>query len=51
MGIGFCLIVPKNIVNSALEACIQNGFEAWHIGKVIESPNNSKNVDILGIAN
>ena len=51
MGIGFCLIVPKNIVNSALEACIKNGFEAWHIGKVIESPNNSKNVDILGIAN
>ena len=51
MGIGFCLIVPKNEVNSALEICLENGFEAWHIGKVVNSLNNSsKEVDnILGI--
>ena len=50
MGIGFCLIVPKNEVNSALEICIQNGFEAWNIGKVVESSNNSKHFEnILGI--
>ncbi len=50
MGIGFCLIVPKKVVNSALEICKNNGFEAWNIGKVIESPNNSKySENILGI--
>jgi phosphoribosylformylglycinamidine cyclo-ligase len=51
MGIGFCLIVPKNVLNSALEICIQNGFEAWNIGNVIESPNKSKHVEIIGIPN
>ncbi len=51
MGIGFCLIVPKNIVNTTLEICIQNGFDAWKIGKVVEAPNNSELVDILGIPN
>ena len=49
MGIGFCLIVPKNAVNSALEICIKNDFEAWNIGQVVESQNNSKHIDILGI--
>jgi len=29
----------------------KNGFDAWNIGKVFESSNNSKNVDILGIPN
>ena len=51
MGIGFCLIVPKNAVNSTLEMCIKNGFEAWNIGKVVESADNSKHVDIIGIPN
>ena len=49
MGIGFCLIVPKDVVNSALEICIENGFEAWNIGKVVERSDDSKSVDILGI--
>ena len=49
MGIGFCLIVPKNVVNSALEICIKSDFEAWNIGKVVEIPNNLKNSEILGI--
>ena len=51
MGIGFCLIVPKNVVNSALEICIENGFEAWNIGKVVHSPNHSNHIDIIGIPN
>ena len=51
MGIGFCLIVPKNVVNSALEICIGNHFQAWNIGKVVESSANSKHVDIIGIPN
>ncbi len=49
MGIGFCLIVPSNKVNSALEVCMQNDFEAWNIGQVVESQNHSKHIDILGI--
>ena len=28
---------------------IKNGFEAWNIGKVVETPSNSKHVDIIGI--
>jgi len=49
MGIGFCLIVPKKAVNSALEICIKNDFEAWNIGQVVASDNSSKHIDILGI--
>ena len=49
MGIGFCLIVPKNEVNSALEICMKNDFEAWNIGQVVESQNNSKHIGIFGI--
>ncbi len=49
MGIGFCLIVPKNEVNSALKICMKNDFQAWNIGQVVESQNNSKHIEILGI--
>ena len=49
MGIGFCLIVPKNEVNSALEICTKNDFEAWNIGQVVESQINSRHIDILGL--
>ena len=49
MGIGFCLIVPKSVVNSALEICKKNDFEAWKIGKVVEITNNPKQLEILGI--
>ena len=49
MGIGFCLIVPKNAVNSALEICIRNDFAAWNIGHVVESKSQTKHIDILGI--
>ena len=49
MGIGFCLIVPKNEVNSALEICMKNDFEAWNIGQVVETNNHSNHTDVLGI--
>ena len=48
MGIGFCLIVPKNEVGSVLEICIKNDFMAWNIGQVIESQDHSKDIDIFG---
>jgi len=28
---------------------MKNDFEAWNIGQVVESQNNSKHIDILGI--
>ena len=49
MGIGYCLIIPKNVVNSALKICIENGYEAWTIGKVLECSNDLNRVDLLGI--
>ncbi len=49
MGIGFCLIVPKNAVNFALEICFKNDFEAWNIGQVVATQKNLKHSDILGI--
>ena len=48
MGIGFCLIVPKNEVSSALEICKRNHFMAWNIGQVVESQDHSKDIDIFG---
>ncbi len=51
MGIGFCLILPKNVVNSALEICIKNGFEAWNIGKVVESSHNANHPEVIGLPN
>ena len=48
MGIGFCLIVPKNEVSSALEICLKNDFMAWNIGQVVESQDHSKDIDIFG---
>ena len=48
MGIGFCLIVPKNEASSALEICKRNHFMAWNIGQVVESQDHSKDIDIFG---
>ena len=48
MGIGFCLIVPKNEASLALEICKRNEFMAWNIGQVVESQDHSKDIDIFG---
>ena len=48
MGIGFCLIVPKNEASLALEICKRNDFMAWNIGQVVESQDHSKDIDIFG---
>ena len=47
MGIGFCLIVPKNEASLALEICKRNDFMAWKIGQVVESQDDSKDIDIF----
>ena len=49
MGIGFCLIVPKHAVNSTIEICVKNDFEAWNIGQVVESQSKTKPTEILGL--
>ena len=48
MGIGFCLIVPKNEASLVLEICKRNHFMAWNIGQVVESQDHSKDIDIFG---
>lgn len=49
MGVGFCLIVPKENVSTTLEACNETGFDAWTIGKVQENFENSKSQEVLGL--
>ncbi len=49
MGVGFCLIVPKENESTILEACLENGFDAWTIGKVQENIENSKSKEVLGL--
>jgi phosphoribosylformylglycinamidine cyclo-ligase len=38
MGIGFCIVVPREVEQSALEACHLNHHQAWVIGEVLEAP-------------
>ena len=38
MGIGFCIVVPKEAEQSALEACHSNNHQAWVIGEVLKAP-------------
>ena len=37
LGIGFCLVLPSENVQSALDICLDNSFEAWIIGQVEEA--------------
>jgi len=48
LGIGFCLVVPDEAVNAALEVCSGNGFQAWPIGRIQESIETD-NTGILGL--
>ena len=43
LGIGFCLVMPKDFAKSSIELCRQDGFSAWIIGEVEES-THTKNV-------
>jgi phosphoribosylformylglycinamidine cyclo-ligase len=39
MGIGFCIVVPKEAEQSALDACRLNNHQAWVIGEVLNRPS------------
>ena len=38
MGIGFCLVVPKEAEQTALDVCHLNNHQAWVIGEVLKAP-------------
>jgi phosphoribosylformylglycinamidine cyclo-ligase len=38
MGIGFCLVVPKEAEQTALDVCHLNNHQAWVIGEVLKTP-------------
>ncbi len=48
LGIGFCLVMPREASKSALEVCARNSLEAWIIGEV-EASDNSSNSNLLGV--
>ena len=39
LGVGYCLIVPKSRVTDAIQVCSEQGFNAWVMGFVEESPS------------
>ena len=34
LGVGFCLVVPEQAVDAALQVCQQRGHQAWLLGQV-----------------
>ena len=50
MGVGFCLVIPRDSAAKTLEVCVQNGFEAWIMGRVDEA-SSSKGEAIVGLPN
>jgi len=37
LGVGFCLVVPKEITHRTIEICAEIGFQSWIMGNVQES--------------
>lgn len=48
LGVGFCLIVPSEDINAALEVCSEIGLKAWSMGSVQEA-SNTHGQDLMGI--
>ena len=38
MGIGFCLVIPREAEQTALDVCCLNNHQAWVIGEVLKAP-------------
>ena len=47
LGIGFCLVVPKDVANESINLCKESGFSAWIIGQVENSVMNQS--ELAGI--
>ena len=43
LGVGFCLVVPPQVVNSVLQICAEHGHDAWIMGKVDNSTGTGGN--------
>ncbi len=48
LGIGFCIVLPKENIQFAQEICLEEGLSSWIIGTVQES-FNQKEKKLLGI--
>ncbi len=48
LGVGFCLILSKEVVNDAIKVCCDSGFQAWTMGE-IEQSSNSQSQRIIGL--
>ena len=42
LGVGFCLVVPNEVVNDSIKICRDSGFKAWTMGRIEESSNLDK---------
>tara|TARA_Y100001968_G_C19446706_1_gene765780 strand:- start:216 stop:1253 length:1038 start_codon:yes stop_codon:yes gene_type:complete len=48
LGVGFCLVLPKEVTDRTIELCSEIGFESWIMGRVQESSAN-KGKGLLGL--
>ncbi len=48
LGVGFCVVLPRECVEDALQVCIHEGLEAWTMGEVEESSSTHK-VGVAGL--
>ncbi len=42
MGVGFCLVIPSDSAQSAVDLCLNQGFESWVIGRVEDLSANGQ---------
>ncbi len=48
LGVGFCLVLPNEFVDSALQICSTQGLKAWIMGRIELSPQGEKQ-NLLGL--
>ncbi len=44
LGVGFCLVLPKEAVDTAIQICLDEGFQSWPIGVIEDSPDTKDKV-------
>jgi phosphoribosylformylglycinamidine cyclo-ligase len=47
LGVGFCLVVPEQAVDVALQVCQQQGHPAWLLGQV--EPGSAGSAPLAGL--
>ena len=49
LGVGFCLVVSPEATESALQICVEKGFEAWPMGRVEDFSVHEGKERIVGL--